>query len=357
MQTDVLKLDPEHPQPESIAQAAALLRAGEVVAFPTETVYGLGAIATNADAVARIFAAKGRPSTDPLIVHIADIEQIEAVTGDPWFTYAPAIRHLGETYWPGPLTLVLPRGRAIPPGVTAGLATVGVRMPRHPVALALIAATGAPIAAPSANTFGHTSPTTAQHVLDDLGGRIPLILDGGPCPVGIESTILDVTGDDPVLLRPGGIPVEDLELVLGVAIRRLPPRAIAAGLPAAAPGMLLSHYAPRAPLVVFEGRQPEAVWERVVADIQRRAAIGAQVGALAPVERAAELRAAGAAVVVELGPAADLAAAARTLFAGLRALDDAGVSVIIVASFPGEGLALALRDRLRRAAGGQIEKV
>ncbi|HKD75949.1 MAG TPA: L-threonylcarbamoyladenylate synthase, partial [Ktedonobacterales bacterium] len=214
--TTIYSVDPAHPDRAIIAQLGERLRAGELVAFPTETVYGLGADATNADAVRRIFAAKGRPNTDPLIVHIASPDALPAVTSLALDELPPLAQTLARHFWPGPLTLIVPRGPNIPDEVTAGLDTVGVRFPSHPAAQALIAAAGVPVAAPSANRFGHVSPTRAEHVLADLNTRIPWILDAGPCPVGVESTILDVTQSPPLLLRPGGTPVEAIEVAVGM---------------------------------------------------------------------------------------------------------------------------------------------
>src|SRR3989442_1724356 len=209
-QTTVLAIDSVHPDPSSIERAAALLRAGEVVVFPTETVYGLGADALQTSAVERIFAAKGRPFSDPLIVHIAGEAALEQLTS----SIPMQARQLAEAFWPGPLTLILPRSPLVPKLVTAGLETVAIRMPRHPAALALIRAVGSPIAAPSANRFMHVSPTTAQHALADLDGRVPFILDAGPCEVGVESTVLDLCSRVPTILRPGGVSLEALHTVL-----------------------------------------------------------------------------------------------------------------------------------------------
>ena len=210
MHTEVLQIDPVHPQASIIDHAAALMRDGQVVVFPTETVYGLGADAFQPIALERIFEAKGRPFSDPLIVHIADIGALELVSRD----IPEEARRLAEVFWPGPLTLILPRGTRVPNLVTAGLETVAVRMPRHAVARALIRAVGFPIAAPSANRFMHVSPTTAQHALTDLQGRVPLILDGGPTEVGVESTVLDLCAAVPRILRPGGVTLEALRSVL-----------------------------------------------------------------------------------------------------------------------------------------------
>src|SRR5712691_8563241 len=208
--TEVVKVDPIYPDKPIIECAAALLRQGEVVVVPTETVYGLGADAFQVQAVERIFAAKGRPFHDPLIVHIAEECALELLTS----AIPDSAKRLAEAFWPGPLTLILPRNPRVPGLVTAGLETVAVRMPRHPVALALIRSLGSPIAAPSANRFMHVSPTTAQHALADLAGRVPLILDGGPCEVGVESTVLDLCSTVPTILRPGGVSLEALRAVI-----------------------------------------------------------------------------------------------------------------------------------------------
>lgn len=340
----------------AIARAAHLLRAGELVAFPTETVYGLGADATNAQAVAGIFAAKGRPYSDPLIVHLADAADLSRVARE----IPPAAMALAARFWPGPLTLVLPRAAAIPPIVSAGGDTVGVRVPAHPIAHALIQVAGVPVAAPSANRFMHTSPTTAAHVLADLGGRIACVLDGGPCAVGVESSVLDLTTVPPLLLRPGGTTLEALREVLPEAA--LPPHLAAADAGgeagpapqqvAHAPGQMERHYAPHAHLDVFDGATAAAA-SAVLAAARSALARGERVGALVPDDEAPSLAAAGVEVVA-LGARDDLAEIARRLYAGLRALDALGVDRIVAHTFGTSGLGLALRDRLRRAAGGRL---
>src|SRR5713226_5471685 len=251
--TEVVHIDAVHPEMAIIERAAALIRAGEVVVFPTETVYGLGADALQTQAVERIFAAKGRPFSDPLIVHIAGERALQDLVS----TIPAQVEQLIETFWPGPLTLILPRSPLVPTLVTAGLDTVAVRMPCHPVALALIRAAGTPIAAPSANRFMHISPTTAQHALADLDGRVPLILDGGPCLVGVESTVLDLCSAEPRILRPGGVSLEALRTVLPdvqLATRHNNREEEHFAQDAQrAPGQLLTHYAPAVPLLLFEG--------------------------------------------------------------------------------------------------------
>jgi len=307
-----------------VETAAAALRAGLLIGMPTETVYGLAANALDAQAVLRIFAAKGRPSFDPLIVHVADPDQVWEVA-EP----SPRARRLAERFWPGPLTLVLPRRACIPDVVTSGLDTVGVRCPDHPLARALIRATGRPLAAPSANRFGRISPTTAAHVVEQLGAAVAGVLDGGPCRVGVESTVL-LPDPAPIILRPGGITREALTDFLGEAVAVAGREQRADHLPAQAPGMLASHYAPRAPLSLREGAWPTA----------------ADVGRLAfrdPPPRG------GPSLV--LSPTGDLAEAAANLFAMLRWLDASGVATIVAELVPADGLGLAINDRLVRAAG------
>lgn len=307
---------------EAIEEAGRLLRAGALVAFPTETVYGLGADATNGRAVAAIFETKGRPRINPLIVHVAHLAEAERIAE----MGAPA-RRLAAAFWPGPLTLVLKRRAeaGLSDLVSAGLDTVAVRVPGHPIAQALLAAAGRPLAAPSANRSGRVSPTTAQHVADDLGPRPAMILDGGPTAYGLESTVVDATGDDVVLLRPGAIPREAIEGVLG--------RALAAGrasddVSPSSPGQLASHYAPRA------GLRLDA---RDVRPGEALLAFGANVPATPG-------------PALNLSPTEDLKEAAAGLFAALRALDATGCAVIAVMPIPETGLGEAINDRLRRAA-------
>jgi L-threonylcarbamoyladenylate synthase len=312
--------------PDAIAQAAAALRRGELVALPTETVYGLGADATNARAVARIYEAKGRPRFNPLIVHVASAEQAAAIA-----VLGPKAVRLAEAFWPGPLTLVLPlrQDSGIADLVTAGLDTVAVRVPSHPVALDLIAAAGCPIAAPSANRSGHVSPTTAQHVEDDLGDAPAIILDAGRTAHGLESTIVDASGDFLVLLRAGAVTAEAIEQVLGERLIRNADTVAdgSAALPSA-PGQLASHYAPRAPLRL-EAREVGAG--------EALLAFGADVPA-------------HGGPAINLSPTGDLVEAAANLFAALRQLDAARPAAIAVMPIPDRGLGEAINDRLRRGA-------
>ncbi|MEM8555223.1 MAG: L-threonylcarbamoyladenylate synthase [Pseudomonadota bacterium] len=301
--------------PEGIAEAAALLQSSELVAFPTETVYGLGAVAHDPKAVAGIYAAKGRPSFNPLIVHVSDTDMARSLVR--WNDEASV---LSDAFWPGPLTMVLPQatGSDIAPGVTAGLDTLAVRCPRHPLAQKLIEQTGAPLAAPSANPSGAISPTTADHVLAGLNGHITALLDGGPCDVGLESTIVDLSGS-PTILREGGVTREALEHVLG------PVPAFEPTSPdrPTSPGQLSSHYAPRAKLRLdVDSAETGEVW----------------------------LGFGGGAETWSLSPTGDLAEAAASLFDTLHRMDTAGVQRIAVSPIPNHGLGAAINDRLRRAA-------
>jgi L-threonylcarbamoyladenylate synthase len=310
---------------DAIAAAAELIRRGEIVAFPTETVYGLAADATNAIAVARLFALKGRPAFDPLIVHIESADALARVAA----RVPPAAVTLTRRFWPGPLTVVLPKTSAIPDIVTAGLPSVAVRVPDHAVAHALIAAAGRPLAAPSANPFGYVSPTSAEHVDAQLGAQLPLILDGGPCRVGVESTIVSFVDSQPALLRAGGVTLEDIERVIG-AVRI----ATATALPLA-PGQLPRHYAPRTPLAIVASP----------AEVPPMARSGA---ALLLPHPDPDTR--GFAHVAVLSTEGDPIVMAANLFAALRQLDQGGFGRIFAVAVPEVGLGRAIMDRLRRAS-------
>ncbi len=348
--TEVLRINVEHPNTFIIERAASLLREGQVIVFPTETVYGLGGDAMQPQALERIFAAKERPYSDPLIVHIADVEALETlVTSLP-----EQAKLLANSFWPGPLTLILPASPRVPLLVTAGLSTVAVRMPRHPVALALIRATGSPIAAPSANRFMHVSPTTAQHALADLDGRVPLILDGGPCEVGVESTVLDLCSPIPTILRPGGVSLEALQHVVPEVVYRGTSSNTEHNehIPQTAPGQLLKHYSPTVPTFLFEG-SPQAMDAAMLAEIQHRQALGERVGVLIADEDIPTFAISGARIYT-VGSANEPEQIATQLFAGLRTLEEAGVQSILCRSFSEKGIGLAIRDRLRKAAGGKV---
>lgn len=339
--TRILPVRPDRPEPDLIAEAAAIICAGGLVAFPTETVYGLGASALDAEAVTGIFRAKGRPASDPIIVHLAEREQLDTVA----VAVPPLAWELAEAFWPGPLTLVLQRAPVVPPNVSANRSTVAVRMPAHPVARALIAEAGVPVAAPSANTFSRPSATTAQHVWDDLNGRIALILDGGPTPLGVESTVLDLTGPRPVILRPGGVPLDDLIALAPDAM--VQEQYLEMDATAASPGQLVKHYSPRAEMLLFEG--PGAL------EAMRRAALerlssGQQPGLLLMAGEAAAFSGVNAEIE---GLGATVEEAAARLFAALRALDGR-CGVILAHGLPREGLGAAVWDRMVRAAEGRV---
>lgn len=313
-----------------IETAAGVLRAGGLVALPTETVYGLGADAENASAVARVFEVKGRPPSHPLIVHVGSAERL----GD-WVEDVPdSARVLAARFWPGPLTLVLRRGPRVPLETTGGLETVAVRVPDHPVALAVLTAFGGGVAAPSANRFGSVSPTTADHVRAELGDAVDFVLDGGPCGVGVESTIVDVTGGEPSVLRPGGVPREDIEAALGH------PVAVPSTSHVRVPGQHPSHYAPRARVVLVEQ-------EKVVLEAEQAQELGHRVGVFLPPALADASPAVHATVTVP----GSTDAYARQLYGFLRELDRRGCDLIVASLPEEEGLGLAIANRLRRAAG------
>jgi L-threonylcarbamoyladenylate synthase len=350
--TEVLRIERDRPDPAAIARAADCLRRGGLVAFPTETVYGLGVSALDRGAVRRLFAAKNRPAADPLIVHIASADQLQAlVEGVP-----DAARRLAARFWPGPLTLILRRSAMVPDEVTAHLDTVGVRIPSHPVAHALLAAAAIPIAAPSANLFSRPSPTTAAHVVEDLGARIDIVLDAGPTTLGVESTVLDLTAATPTVLRPGAITAEMLREALPAIAQHARPATESGTEAQPSPGMLPKHYSPRTPLTLYEGARDE-VLARIMKDAQSTVAAGRKVGILAFREDLSRFAALdrSAVQVRELGSAQNLAEVAARLYATLRDLDAAGVHRILIRGVPdASGLGAAIQDRLYRAAAGAI---
>ena len=343
--TRVYRLDDSDSWTEAIAVAGLTIRRGGLVAFPTETVYGLGANALDEAAVARIFRAKGRPANDPLIAHIADFQQLLQVAEDA----PPVADELAQRFWPGPLTLVLKKAAGIPANLTAGLDSVAARMPSHDAALALIREAETPIAAPSANLFSRPSPTSAQHVIDDLDGLVDVVLDGGDTPIGVESTILSLIDDPPRVLRPGGIALEELRAL--VPELRFAPSYLPDGAPAApAPGSMLRHYSPKAPVLLFEGVDHAEVYAAMRAEIVQHDRVGLLAGD-AEAAAFADLN-----VCVErLGANSD--EAAQRLFAALRSLDQREVDVILARAPSKAGLGLAVWDRLLRASAGSLVKV
>jgi L-threonylcarbamoyladenylate synthase len=341
--TEVLRVDPTHPDPALIGRAAECLRCGGLVAFPTETVYGLGAHALDRQAVHRVFVAKERPANDPLIVHVAafaDVAPLVAAVPD-------AARQLAGRFWPGPLTIVLKRSDQVPDEVTAGLQTVAIRVPSHPVARALIEAAQVPVAAPSANLFSRPSPTIAWHVLADLEGRIDMLIDAGPTHVGLESTVLDLSADVPTVLRPGAIDIATLrELLPNVRMHRSGAVTHAA-MPS--PGMLVKHYAPRTPVILHAGDRAAAL-RAMKHDAEQRLERDETVAVLAYVEDLQEWRTLPVRVV-DFGREADPRGVAARLYAALRECDELNASVILVRSITTvHPLSSAIHDRLRRAA-------
>ncbi len=354
--TLVLPVIPDGRPSAAVDWAARILRDGGLVAFPTETVYGLGADALNPQAVARIYAAKQRPLSDPLIVHIGSIEQVDDVA----VSIPSLARSLMDYFWPGPLTLILPRSDMVPGIVSGGGPGLGVRIPNHPIALALLHVAGVPIAAPSANRFMHTSPTTAEHVLADLDGRIDCILDGGPSLVGIESTVLDITARPPRILRPGGVTKEALQRFIPHIEgpdtgknRQVDSQLDTSSNTSPAPGQLERHYAPHTRLLVFDAEGTRAM-AAVHAKVERLQAAGERVGVLLATGEDSAIE--GLTVEVAwLGPADRLDLIAQRLYAVLRDMDRRGLDAIVTHTFGTSGLGLALWDRLRRAAGGQFQ--
>lgn len=350
MQTKLIKIDADNPNREDMQEAAEIIRSGGLVAFPTETVYGLGANALDPEASKRIYAAKGRPSDNPLIVHICRFEELESIAKE----VPTQAGKLADAFWPGPLTMIVWKNEKVPYETTGGMDTVAIRMPNHPVALALIEESGCMIAAPSANTSGKPSPTEAGHVALDLDGKIPMILDGGPVGIGIESTIIDLTEKIPMILRPGYITKEMLEEVLGEEVR-IDPGIIAADSTKKpkAPGMKYKHYAPKADLVLVEGEQ-EAVVAKINALVREKQAAGLKVGVVATDETESLYQ---ADYVVTIGARSDEDAIARHLYKILREFDDWNVDAIYSESFSTPRIGQAIMNRLMKAAGHQVIQV
>ena len=342
MKTKVIKIkDKTRPEDGELLEAAEILRSGGLVAFPTETVYGLGANALDEAAAKKIYAAKGRPSDNPLIAHISSMEELPALVRE----IPEAGRKLAEKYWPGPLTMIFPKKDVVPYGTTGGLDTVAVRMPSDPVANRLIKLAGIPVAAPSANTSGRPSPTRAEHVIEDMDGKIDAIVDGGPCSVGVESTIIDLTVQPPRLLRPGGLPLEALEEVLGqVAVDDAVRRKMGEGERPRAPGMKYRHYAPKAAVTTVTGSpHRSAAW--IAAHITENAGVICfdEFAPLFPGH-----------IVQRLGPAGDKLAQAQHVFDALRTFDDTDVPEIFAQCPDETGLGLAVSNRLKKAAGFHV---
>lgn len=337
------------PTDAAIAEAAALIRAGELVAFPTETVYGLGADGLNREAVAKIFQAKGRPGDNPLILHISALDQIAPLIA---CELSPVAKKMADAFWPGPLTMIFPKSARVPENVSAGLSTVAIRFPAHPDAQRLIAAAETPIAAPSANRSGKPSPTTANHVFEDMDGRIPLILDGGECLVGVESTVVDMTGSVPHILRPGGITAEQIAQVAGASeVDSAVMRPLAEGEKPRSPGMAHRHYAPNGQLTVFTG-DSDRVIQRIQSEYDCAKANGSRPLILSMEAHVASY---GDRRIESLG--ADETAMAHRLFALLRDADHMEADVLFAEGVEAKGVGLAVMNRLGRAAAFHIIEV
>ncbi|MFW5789856.1 MAG: L-threonylcarbamoyladenylate synthase [Halanaerobiaceae bacterium] len=362
MKTEVVKVDinlspAEILGSEAVSKATRLLQQGEVVAIPTETVYGLAGDCFNPDAVAKIFAAKGRPHDNPLIVHISEHQDIYRVTPRPIKDMA---FELITRFWPGPLTVILPKREELPYETTAGLDTVAIRMPSHPVTKAILARSGLILAAPSANSSGFPSPTRANHVLRDLNNKIPLIVDGGSCSVGLESTVVDVTGDVPVLLRPGGITAYQIEEVLGKKLKRQ--YEVERETSPKSPGLKYKHYSPRAEVVILSGKSPVLIWKEACKLKGRRALLITTETAekindlLAKSElKPSEECAVGKLEIFEMGSSKNPELIARRLFALLRDMDSRGFQTLLIEKIADSGLGEAVMNRLMRAASKVIE--
>lgn len=351
METKYWQVSAQQPEPEIIRQAAMLIRQGGLVAFPTETVYGLGADGLNSEAVKKIFAAKGRPVDNPLILHIAESADVLRLAR----CVDARTQKLISRFWPGPLTLVLPKEKIIPDEVTAGLDTVAIRMPRHPVALALIKESGVPLAAPSANRSGYPSPTTGQHVYADLGGRIEAVLESGPTGVGLESTVLDLSADVPVILRPGGVTREELVSVLGTV--SVDPGLADPQQKPKSPGMKYTHYSPRAEVILVQGAT-EKVVSKIKELVRQYSAQGKKIGLLLTTETWQGLGAEAETLPVlyqrNLGSESHLEDIARIIYRELRNCDTEGVEVIFTETYRTEGLGSALMNRLLKSAGYHV---
>lgn len=345
MKTKIIKIDANNPDLSKIKVTARIIRKGGLVGFPTETVYGLGANALNAKAILKIFKAKNRPQDNPLIVHIADRKEIYRLAE----SVSKKVEKLINKFWPGPLTLLLKKSKIVPYAVTGGLDTVAIRMPAHPTALSLIKLSETPIAAPSANFAGRPSPTTAKHVLEDLEGRIDAVIDGGKTKIGVESTVLDMTGKYPTILRPGGVTAEELKKVLGVVrVHKLAKAEMKIeNAVTLSPGMKYRHYAPKTKMILFEGKKKEIV-KKIREFIEKHQDRKIGVLTITGSEYKAE-------IVKFLGK--DLNSVANHLFSALRELDDQNLDLIISEGCTTRGIGLAIMNRLRKASGYNIMKL
>ena len=346
METKVIKVNPINPEEELIKEAAELIKDGKLVAFPTETVYGLGANGLDGEASSRIFTAKGRPQDNPLILHISSLEELKPLVK----SIPKEAEIIAERFWPGPITMIFERSSLISDVITAGLDTVAIRMPKHPVASALIKASGVPIAAPSANTSGRPSPTQAEHVIEDLYGKIDMIIDGGATGVGLESTVLDLTSDRPTILRPGGVTLEDLRPIIPDVTLDLSIIKDGENIIPKSPGQKYRHYAPKADMIVYCG-DVEDIVKAINKKAKELVENGKKVGIMATDETKDKYQ---EGMVISVGNRRDKRTIAHNLFNILRKFDEKKVNVILAEGVEFQGIGIAIMNRMKKASGGNI---
>lgn len=349
METKIVKVNELNPELELIAEGAKLIQQRKLVAFPTETVYGLGANGLDDEAVSRIFNAKGRPQDNPLILHVSSTREVEPLVE----SISEEAEILMNEFWPGPLTMIFNRSTLVPDAITAGLETVAIRMPNHPVALELISASGVPIAAPSANTSGKPSPTLAEHVIDDLNGKIDMILDSGATGVGLESTVLDLTGDTPLILRPGGITLEAIKVFVPSVEMDLSIISSNADVIPKSPGQKYRHYAPKADMTVFSG-EVENIVKAIKAKGSEFERQGKVIGIMATDETKNRY---DKGIVISVGSRKNIGTIAHNLFNTLRIFDERGVDIILAEGVEFSNIGIAIMNRMKKACGGNIVDV
>lgn len=349
IETIVIKVNKQNPEKALIKKGADIIRSGGLVAFPTETVYGLGANGLDEEAVRKIFIAKGRPQDNPLILHVAEKDQVPPLVE----FISKEAEELMEKFWPGPLTLLFKRSKLVPDCITAGLDTVAIRMPNHPVASALIKASGVPIAAPSANTSGKPSPTLANHVIEDLYGKIHMIIDGGKTGIGVESTVLDMSGDKPLILRPGGVTLEQLRDILPQVEEDLSIIKDDENIVPKSPGQKYKHYAPKGEMYLFVGNLDNVV-NAIDEYANKYIELGKKVGIMATDETKSKY---DKGVILSIGSRKDKESIARNLFSTLREFDEKGVDIILAEGIDSQGIGKAIMNRMKKAAGGNIIRV
>ncbi len=349
IETIVIKVNKQNPEKALIKKGADIIRSGGLVAFPTETVYGLGANGLDEEAVKKIFIAKGRPQDNPLILHVAEKDQVPPLVE----FISKEAEELMERFWPGPLTLLFKRSKLVPDCITAGLDTVAIRMPNHPVASALIKASGVPIAAPSANTSGKPSPTLANHVIEDLYGKIHMIIDGGKTGIGVESTVLDMSGDKPLILRPGGVTLEQLRDILPQVEEDLSIIKDDENIVPKSPGQKYKHYAPKGEMYLFVGNLDNVV-NAIDEYANKYIELGKKVGIMATDETKSKY---DKGVILSIGSRKDKESIARNLFSTLREFDEKGVDIILAEGIDSQGIGKAIMNRMKKAAGGNIIRV